>query len=734
MLTSGKNLVFIGLIFLALFAFKSSAIASDSTYQLQKSVQALNEGLVQSQHGDGWRRYLRLNVLQTQAAKGEQADLLTLQEIRNRFYAQEESLQHPLFASVRNALDRQIAVLSGAQFHDLSLAVAEAQFRYSPPTVELAERYRELAKWELKAFKKYARKALPSYERAKLFYDLKLDQRIAFLDEISIVTAPQVSVGKLNSMISEVRAQLRAVERKIDALPFEEEEGDESAEQEPETPTPDDGVESREDLQRQLERLEQQMEKLQVQRRDVRSIDLPRLRERALALLEMQNIEKELERIGKAYPNAALADAEFAFNRFARVFRFTTDDNLQEEYILRIQKLAEDVLALDDPLNRAAAGRVGETLEWLEESYQAPYLVAAIRARYSFPNAYVKVSANLLNHVASQPIREDRTIDENISGRLVRGHLSTNGLVTLELQDDPNQVHASVRLNVDLNSDTYLRQRSIYAFVGTSGQVEARRSIFANVGGVFAEQPYAASYVDSQFRGTSSQFGLVNRIAQKKFYESKPSADVGAANQFRDETLERFEPQTSDAVSAGKKALAQAMKRAKKIGRYVPQLYAYSTSNNIVLVGKKSTPATLGAPNRPMESGISPDVQVRLHETMLSNYLSPIFRGKEFSNAELAAELEAVFGVKAAGLNSATGGQEDQGLEISGPSEDAGDDQEEELNDEPFTITFADVRPIQIQFEYNGFAVAVNGKKFSQGSNEIKAGLIIILRFKIKRN
>ena len=57
---------------------------------------------------------------------------------------------------------------------------------------------------------------------------------------------------------------------------------------------------------------------------------------------------------------------------------------------------------------------------------------------------------------------------------------------------------------------------------------------------------------------------------------------------------------------------------------------------------------------------------------------------------------------------------------------------DEEAGDEPWSITFARVRPIQFEFDNNAFAVTVTGRRFTQGDSRIQAGLKIRVPFKIK--
>ncbi len=102
------------------------------------------------------------------------------------------------------------------------------------------------------------------------------------------------------------------------------------------------------------------------------------------------------------------------------------------------------------------------------------------------------------------------------------------------------------------------------------------------------------------------------------------------------------------------------------------------------------------------------------HETLLSNFVDPIFRGKTFTDEELADELESILGTRP------------DALAPKAEDDDAAKDQS-------FSITFTNIRPIQFEFENNRLAVVVSGQRFSQGDSKIDEGLKIIIRFKIQR-
>ena len=71
----------------------------DTASELQFEVATLNSWLGTGSKAEGWRKYLGLNVLDTQAAKGNQADLNALKSLLDRFKSDTDGLDHPASVS-----------------------------------------------------------------------------------------------------------------------------------------------------------------------------------------------------------------------------------------------------------------------------------------------------------------------------------------------------------------------------------------------------------------------------------------------------------------------------------------------------------------------------------------------------------------------------------------------------------------------------------------------------------
>ena len=198
-------------------------VHADSSRDLQHAVHRLNIWLGPSAKAEDWRRFLNLNSLESQAAHGAQADVGQLTEILDRFSAEEKSLDAPPFNDVRIALQAQIHQLSQTISEDLSDEILQARRSYAQISIEQLQQRRDKAVDDLRRLREFYKRHLYSRARAEVYYDLKLDELIVFLEQIRFELPPEISVGKLNDRLSALKKNMDDLELQRDQLPEIEE-------------------------------------------------------------------------------------------------------------------------------------------------------------------------------------------------------------------------------------------------------------------------------------------------------------------------------------------------------------------------------------------------------------------------------------------------------------------------------------------------------------------------------
>ncbi len=730
------------MVLVSLPSMSSSVRASNpprETKDLEVAVEKLNYWLHGSAEREGWREYLLLSELNTQAALGDQADLAVLQKIQSRFGSDNRGLKHPVFQGVKTALDDHVDRIAASRQKSIPSLLVDAKSEFTAGSVELLAQQRDQVITDIDALIRHYRTVLPSRKRALLFYDLQLDPIKSYLADLEIEVAPEVSVGKLDSMLRDVQADIDKVVEEIDAIPVtpgpEEKEDEEPAETESddsddeslslsapkadilghilagEGPSEDQDGKTLKELEVQREVLEGKRKVLRERRKKVLKVDRPRLRQRSKTVRQLRRYELVFEKVASKKGDPYFVTVVTSLKKFSRSFQYGTSGNLQEEMLDRLNDIEENLTDLNDPEKaRAANGNLGSSLGWLDAAGQAPSLVTAIRAQHSNPNAYLSIDGDLIKDLIAQTISDRSPLRQTAFGRLVRGCTETNGSVSLQLFDNPNQIQAQLRLDATIASGAFVQQGKVQVFTNSHGTLSADRQILIGLDGVQASDTQIDANFQSVFAGTNSKFGVVNRIAEKAFKKNQSQANDLAAQQAKEQGLTQFNERTDEPLAKANENLLRLQRKALGKSNLFPAVRFNSTQQHVNVVVKQETNATLAAPNVPHQFGVNPQIGVRIHDTLVSNYLDPLFSGKTFTNEELSDQIASFTGEAPPGLT----GVDEEGEPLEG-----------------FSIGFTRVRPIEFEFVDQKVRVVVSGRKFSQGENEINAGMKIIMEFKV---
>ena len=722
-LTKLTNRLILGLAAIVILLGQNVSTASaQSTTNLQNAVYRMNAWLAGSDNAEGWRKYLHLNLLDAQAALGDQADLATLQKIHRRFDSDVDGVDAVEFQDVRAGIERQIKLLSKATGADLNWLAEQAASHYHSISIGDLSNARDEAVYELSLLKKYYRRMMSSRKRAGLFYDLQLNEQIDYLESLEFELPPAISVGKTTSQIKDEQQRLKQVEKEIDAMPVDGRAVTENNSS-PEgnaplvlPPGPDNGDVSLEELKDQQQRIEKRIGELKEMRLELAERDRDRVAARKNVLRQLARFNSRYEIVAEKRLDPYFLSTALVAERFNFLYFYGTDDNLQEEFLNRIDALKETLAASSDMSDRKSHAELGKLIQWFESASQVPQLVSAVRAKFSNPNAYFSVSSNMINQLAGQDVSERQRIKQQIFGRIIRGVANVNGSVQVQLNPDPYQANVTISLLGSITSQTYTRERKFRIDIAANGTYSGQRNIFANVGGFYANVADVNACVYSSFGGINSNIGLVQKLAAKSFAKGKSKADAESSRRTSDQILEMFQAQTDEALAQGREQFDKLQEKMIDKQSLVPAAYWRTYGDRIEIVANKQNQGSLAASTPAMVYGVNRDVQAKVHETMLSNYTDPIFAGKTFTNKELEAEAIKRFNIDPPALDP----KEDSPLDADAVPE------------EQFSITFSRVRPIQFEFDGNRLAVTVTGVRFAQEGRAIRAGLRFRVQFKLE--
>ena len=623
--------------------------SSDSSARLQASVHHMTYWLGTGENARKWRQFLMLNHLDSQSALGDQADIGTLQTILKRFEMDVDGLESPAFVDVRNGLRRQIKFLSQRWVDDVKSEIENAKFK--PLSASDLEVYRIQAVFEYQSLINYYRDKMSTRDRALLFYDIKSTETLDFLNELD-----------LSYFIPEVMIKI---------------------------PGPDYGEEDPES-----EADKQAAKELADKKR--------------AALIQLRNSLIALETKNFELNDPFMTSTRLSLQRLLSVFAYSTNDKVRVYFDREIKKLKENIDSLEDPTAFDQHAIVADSLGRLESMGQMPNLVSTLRAKHSLPNFRLSISSRLINSVLSRPVVQAQPINELVLGRLVRGYAVSRGNVAMDLIDDPNQAQFSIHLNANITAKSRSVKHPVTAFTTTTGFLDARRNIYMNATGFYIGQPDGIVCLSSNFDGLNKSSKLINKIAIKQYKRDKEKSEQIGAKRTLNQAMTDFTAQTDSIVPENSDDQTGLLDKLEPIAGLLPELRTYTTTQHLLVSGHRVSSFGFGANNQPPSSFVHPDIGVQIHETFLTNYLTPYFAGKTFSNREIAEKLTEILGSVPEGLAP-------------------------ESEKDEFSIQFDTVQPIRFAFRESRLTIAISGKRFRQGRNNIDTALLISLNFKVIR-
>ena len=585
----------------------STVRAQDSGLDLTLQVQRMQSWLGTSPNAEGWRRYLLLNQLESQAVKSWRGDSNVVNSILRQFESGQPGLEHPVFDGVRQALRNHAQQLPNINA-DVEAALANAPQSYVPNSPDRMRGEMARLQMEVELCKNRYLLTMPYNDAIQLIVDLQFDELQTTAAGIDL-NPPQAPSGPTKKQSDDLR--------KLTSIYFSHNEKS-------------------------------------ILRRD-----------RFFPL-----VRRQLERSLLQYTQLLNA-------------------NPQAEFVKHLEKLKSNLASTTDPNQRAAQGEFALELGWLDATGNAPQLVAAVRARHSQPNLRFLVTESLAQRLASRPVNNRQPVNEVILGRQIFGDATTNGQVQIDFVDDPDQAHFSIHMLGVSNGNSHTHQGPVTAYAGSYADVEARRSILANIGGLIEYAPYGAANLSSEFRGVNC-IRLVEKVALKQYERDKNASEAIGARRMEQRVISEFGKESSTAIRNAKDRMAQARRDSQSQLGLVPPMYIRTTNDYLLGFGLKAETFQISAPTAPPSSITVPaDILLQIHESMLDNYLEPVLARQTIKNVELADKLKKWFGEVPEGLAK-------------------------QSTDEIWGITLAASRPVQFIFDNNRFGIAIAGSKFTR--------------------
>jgi hypothetical protein len=322
----------------------------------------------------------------------------------------------------------------------------------------------------------------------------------------------------------------------------------------------------------------------------------------------------------------------------------------------------------------------------------------------------VDVEGAFVSDALGNPIDETAPIVDCILGTSIHGTGRTIGRFDVGLV--PNDLQAQLGAVVDsVNySNTIGRNRSAVLYNTGATSLYATTNLFLNETGLAAGDIRTAARVNSRINCIGSTRGgllgrIVIRVASRKAPKQKPQADAIAAQHARQRLFGSVRGRMSDLLAQANDGFESKIRKPLLRFNGYPRLMQFSTTAQALRVRvQQEVGGRLAATSTPPAPAATP-IGLRVHESLVGNSAQEMVAGRTFDQQRVQLLAESILG-------------------------EVPDRLKPDPEEEPFSITFADVDPVTLSFDGDVVAFTIRGKGFTNGDKKYN-GMDISGRYKV---
>jgi hypothetical protein len=396
-----------------------------------------------------------------------------------------------------------------------------------------------------------------------------------------------------------------------------------------------------------------------------------------------------------SYANLATARAQQPF-----------DDVFEE----RRQRLIAAIEAYQAERSTAARVELLEQLSWFQNLGQMPRLVSEIRKSHQRPNLMIRLSQGFVSHVVERDVHEVSPVRDVILGTRVAGVATTVGRVSAGLIPSADRVGIQLLLVGQATTRSIGHQRPVEIRSTSSTQIAACQALFLDPGGAQLGTTDANCRTRTNIHSISAQnrMGqrLIEKIAWRRAAQQKPLAEAVASRKAEGRVERMFRGQALPLVDQANSRLRDEVRQPLSRRNLYPREIHFSTTTNAVYgrIKQARSDQWSSATAPPSITGRA-GLTLQVHETLFNNTAETAISGFKLTD-ERAAEI----------MRELTGSVPDE--LVPAPDKD------------PWSITFAIKRPLQVSFSAERIEISLEGREFTRGDRVLDQPIRIAANYR----
>ena len=393
---------------------------------------------------------------------------------------------------------------------------------------------------------------------------------------------------------------------------------------------------------------------------------------------------------------------------YANAVLFSSNSKAQQYYEQHLDELAGLLISYAKEPKADDAIEIGKRLGWLERFAQAKELVTAVRQHHSRPNMFMQVSEGLLRTGIDTDVDERKDVQDVILGTDVWSDAHMKGRFTLNLIPGRQQGLMDIGLTGTVPSDSVGWNGPITVYSTGVTDVDATMRVIMDATGIDARPASARCQASSTIQSFDGP-ALAQWIASGRAERDRPLAEAISAARAARRVKKQIDGEMGPAMKNVNERYVNEFRNPLLRRDGFPQTLQFSTTEDYLhLRALEAGADQLAAPGKPPEFTGSHDMMVRTHESFFANSSQAAIGGITVTDEDVAEWAESMDG-------------------------EGADEQVAAEEDDPWSITFASERPIDLRFDNQRVTISIRAKRFTSGDREVKKRLQISATYSVEK-
>lgn len=444
--------------------------------------------------------------------------------------------------------------------------------------------------------------------------------------------------------------------------------------------------------------------------------------------LKLQQLQDELKQpkpsaavLGQVYQRltsgydglwlVCFADVRHSLLRYLQTSGSLAGADFKQSYEQVLDQLGGRLMEYSARPDAELAWQIALTLRLLQDLEQAPELIEAARGQFRQPNLRIAVSRQLIGrNVEGEVVDDVMPVHDCILKSTVIGQGVTNGRKLLSLVADDDRAVIETVFQGTTQSKTTAYQGPVAVFTDGVTQLSARKRIYLSEAGVEAAPAEACAQTSTTFTGMCAP-RVLERIAWKKAYKQKGSAEYVAARLAEQKLKRRVESEGAEAIAKLQEGFEGRFRRPLRDYGMMPELLKFASNPETMRITARLADRYQLAAAADPPASTEGDLVVQIHESLVNNVGHQLLSGMTMREESLR-----------------TWATERMKLRLDPPPADS----------EPVAVAFpAAMAPVAVEFDRDEIAIVIRGERIYKNDELISRKLKsvdITARYQIRRD